>query len=207
MLKDLLKPKRLSTVMYCVMILNTKGKKMPMYLVHYLSEKVRETNGVLDVRVIYDLTSNIAQWRKVYKEIVLTDTIFQIMFTLNVEDLDFDEFSKYMGVIVEEDIFPFIFGCNFDIVNTYMHFTIEDKYKNVTTEGGDTSIVIYSDKMLPKIETMLSEVFKLDKFKVDEVASYFDMLGQYKIEKCLSLDKVSDAEEILKKLNVKYIIE
>lgn len=204
-----LKPERIETGFYASLIINTKGRKLPMYLMDFFRQMFQDSIGLFDVRTIFEQTQNKEYWRQHLDEretIDDKDTLFQVVCTINMDNLTEEEFEKYIDMYVDEDLLPFLIGCDFDLVHTLFVYQPPFRYNKLASRG-EHSVIIHSKNLSHSLYGVLKNVFELDDFKIEEADGYFDMIGQYRIDNCITKDNLPKLETLMRSLNLKYDIE
>ena len=205
----MLRKERIHTGFYMYLMVNTKGRKVPMYLLDFLRQMYQESMGVFDVRAIFDAGGSKEYWIEQLGEghnIKEKDTIYQFVCTLNIEELSEKDFEKFSNLYLEDELLPFLVGCGFDLFYTMFSYQLLPDYEGIAKEG-NRSVVIQSKEIPHCLYVILKDVFCLDDFKIEEIDGYFDMLGWYRIENCISDANLPKLTELMKSLNLKYEIE
>lgn len=205
-LKDIFKKtEQINTGYYCSMVINTKGKGLPSYLMEYLGHQVVGTGHTFDIRSIFNQTHNIKLWKESYNDIKDTDTIFQLMCTFNLEMTEKD-FEHYMSMIVSDYLIPFFLGCGFDFYGSFFIYSIPPEFKKLAEEG-EHNVVLKSTEVSHSLFAILQEVFGMDKYMIEKVEVYFEMIGEYKVENCLTGKNIEKFKELMQRAGLNYEIE
>lgn len=208
-IQTMLRKERLNTGFYVYLMINTKGKKIPLYLLDFLREMYQGSMFVFDVRAIFEQTPNKQYWRDQLGEghnISDRDTLYQMVCTLNIDELSEKDFEKYCNLYIEDELLPYLVGCGFDLIYNWFSFQISPDYIGIAKEGNH-SVIIQSKEMLNSLYVVLKDVFCLDDFKIEEIDGYFDMVGWCRIPNCISTDNIPKLTNLMKSINLKYEIE
>ena len=195
---------------FCSMLLNTKGRGCPRYLIDYLKQISKDSGGVFNLSAIFDQTPNIEHWKE-HRDIggyVIknTDTLIQLAFTLNLE-LSEKDFEDYSEGIISNDVLPFITGCNFDFMGMFLIYQTPPQYKNLGKIGGEHSVIIYSKGSGNTIQGVLKEVFSLTDDAIALADTYFNMVGWHRLENCITKQDLPKLEAWMNTLGIKYEVE
>lgn len=187
-------------------LVNTKGKGVPNYLMSFISAQIRETNRVFDIPVLFDITSNNKELVKVHPTIKSTDTIIQLLCRINVA-LPEKDFSLYMEEYLSEVMFPFMLGCNFEILTWFHTFNMPQDMSKTTYIEGTKSIIIKEKAMPNAMRVIFKDMFNMGAMEIDRAEGMFGMVGSFRIDNCLKEDEVEDCIKGFDRIGITIEIE
>lgn len=186
------------------LLVNTKGKGVPVYVMSFIASQIKETRRVFDVPCIFDLTGSVEEFAKKYDHInTKRDTILQIVCKVNL-DLSEKDFSTYMGAIVNDTLIPFFVGCNFEVMSWYFQFNLPRNMIGVRWGGGEKSVTFSYNKMPNSLRLIFTDLFGLDEYAVEKIDGYFDMVGQFTLEDCIKGEDIPVMSAFFDKVGIKY---
>jgi len=106
---------------YVSVVINTKGKGIPIYLQDFVAESIRSTGCIFSLDKVFNISDTWKTWKA-----KKSDTIFQYVFSMNTE-LDEGDFKTYTSAIIMEEILPFITGCKFDMLGVKYEIKISNE--------------------------------------------------------------------------------
>jgi len=187
-------------------IVNTKGKGVPIYVLSYIASQIKESNKIFDIPVIYDLTGNLKGFIAENPSIKNTDTLIQLVCKVNIE-ISEKSFSEYMERMVVDTLAPFFIGCGFEIISWYYLFNMPQDMKDVRYLEGTRSIIFKEKKITNAMRLIFNELFEMNEFEIDKARGYFDMIGQFRVGNCIKEEQVEKLENFLHKIDINFEIE
>lgn len=206
---DSLKPTRIATGFYASLIVNTKGRKAPVYLLDFFRQLFEDSNGFFEIRGIFEQTKNKEYWKRFLDDgetIEDGDTIIQLVCTINVEGLTEEEFEEYLNLYIEEDLLFYLIGCDFDMISSFIVYEPPVEYTSLAIKG-EYSIVIYSKVLTKQLYGVFLRVFGMSDLRIEEAEDNFKLSGKHSIYNCVTKDNLAKLKGFMKLLNLKYDIK
>ena len=188
------------------LIVNTKGKGVPVYVLSYIATQIKESHKIFDIPVIFDLTGNLDGFISEYPSIKKTDTLIQVLCKINVEISEKD-FSDYMERMVASNLTPFFLGCGFDIVCWYYQFNIPQDMTEVKYLEGQHSVVFKEKRITNAMKSIFSVMFEMNEYEIERAEGMFDMVGEFRVDNCLKEAQISNFEKFFNRLDINFEIE
>ena len=188
------------------LIVNTKGKGVPVYVLSYIATQIKESHKIFDIPVIFDLTGNLDGFISQYPTIKKTDTLIQVLCKINVEISEKD-FSEYMERMVASNLTPFFLGCGFDVVSWYYQFNIPQDMTEVKYLEGQHSVVFKEKRITNAMKSIFSVMFEMNEYEIERVEGMFDMVGEFRVDNCLKEAQISNFEKFFNRLDINFEIE
>lgn len=188
------------------LIVNTKGKGVPVYVLSYIATQIKESHKIFDIPVIFDLTGNLDGFISEYPTIKKTDTLIQVLCKINVEISEKD-FSEYMERMVASNLTPFFLGCDFDVVSWYYQFNIPQDMTEVKYLEGQHSVVFKEKRITNAMKSIFSVMFEMNEYEIERAEGMFDMVGEFRVGNCLKEAQIGNFEKFFNRLDINFEIE
>lgn len=196
----------LETGYFYSIFINTKGKKFPLYLSDFIRHTRVEYLYGFDYHTIYDLTAHIPKWQKQFPELKSTDTIYQLILTLNIETSE-PEMEKYVEWILTETLIPYlkVIGCEY--LDDHYIYLVPDKYKKLGVKNGAKSVTLHTKDRELGTREVIKQALRMTKEERGYLETCMALNGSCTISNCIDEENLPKLMELLNKSNIKYTIE
>ena len=207
--KAMMSERTQETIYFSAIMINTKAKVLPKYMLHFFEQLSSDSNGIFDCRKVFVRKDDTEYWIStgVVDGVSNGDNLYQFDCTLNIPNLNAADFNSYMDQFIVEDIAPFLTGAGFELAGFLTRYETPRNCVNIGDVSGGRTLVLKDAELSNISYAILLDVFRLDESDLPEVDKLMRILGFYRLEGVITKENKERITNLLDLVGVNYIIE